>query len=113
MSLNEKLIARVRELIAAAEKKVEEKKMFGGVCFMVNDKMCAGVNKDRLMVRIDPVLADEMVEQPGARLMTMGGKEMKGYVLIDESALGTKKQLTYWVNMALAFNQFAKSSKKK
>ena len=54
MSFNEKLADRTREIIAETHKKVEEKKMFGGLCFMVNDKMCVGVEKERLMVRLDP-----------------------------------------------------------
>jgi len=49
MSYNEKLTLRTREIIAATHKNVEEKKMFGGLCFMVNGKMCVGVEKDRLM----------------------------------------------------------------
>ena len=113
MALNEKLNARVRELIAAAESKVEEKKMFSGLCFMVHDKMCVSVRDSHIMVRLDPAAAEAAVELPGAAQMTMGGKVMKGYVFVDEEVLGTKKQLAYWVDQALAFNQFAKSSKKK
>lgn len=113
MSLNEKLNARVRELIAAKEKKVEEKKMFGGICFMVKDKMCVCVRDSHIMVRIDPAGMDEALEQHGAEPMVMNGRTMKGYVYVEEEALGTKKQLAYWVDQALAFNKFAKSSKKK
>ena len=54
MAYNEKLADRTREIIALTHKNVEEKKMFGGLCFMVNDKMCVGVEKERLMVRLDP-----------------------------------------------------------
>jgi TfoX/Sxy family transcriptional regulator of competence genes len=113
MPFNEKLADRVRELIAAATKKVEEKKMFSGLCFMVNDKMCVGVRKDSMMVRIDPAIAEEALEKGGCVPMIHSGKVMKGYVFIDESVLATKKQLQYWVDLALDFNQFAKSSKKK
>ena len=54
MAYNEKLANRVRELIAEKETNVEEKRMFGGLCFMVNEKMCIGVEKERLMIRLDP-----------------------------------------------------------
>ena len=55
MAFNEKLADRIRELIAAEHDNVEEKKMFGGLCFMVNDKMCVGVEKERLMVYLPGV----------------------------------------------------------
>lgn len=113
MALNEKLNARVRELIAAVENKVEEKKMFSGLCFMVHDKMCVCVRDSHIMVRLDPAGAEAAVEMPGAAQMVMSGRVMKGYVFVEEEVLGTKKQLAYWVNQALAFNKFAKSSKKK
>ena len=67
MSYNEKLADRVRELIAAAHKNVEEKKMFGGLCFMVNDKMCVGVEKERMMVRFDPARYDEVMQKKARR----------------------------------------------
>lgn len=54
MAYDEKLADRVREMIAENHKHIEEKKMFGGLCFMVNDKMCVGVEQERLMLRIDP-----------------------------------------------------------
>jgi TfoX/Sxy family transcriptional regulator of competence genes len=63
MAYNEKLADKVREIIAVTHKKVTEKKMFGGLCFMVNDKMCVGVEQGRLMVRFDPALTDEVMEK--------------------------------------------------
>ncbi len=113
MSFNEKLAGRAREIISLTYKNVEEKKMFGGLCFMVNDKMCIGVEKDRLMVRLDPAKYEEVIEKEGCRPMDFTGKIMKGYVFVDIDALNTKKKLEYWVKLALDFNKFAKSSKKK
>ena len=77
MSFNENLADRTREIIAVTHKKVEEKRMFGGLCFMVNDKMCIGVEKERLMVRLDPAKFDEMMEKEGCRPMDFTGKIMK------------------------------------
>ena len=113
MSYNEKLADWVREMIAQKESNVEEKKMFGGLCFMVNDKMCLGVEQERLMVRLDPAVYDEVMEKEGCRPMDFTGKVMKGYVFVDLDVLNTKKKLEYWVKLALEFNKIAKPSKKK
>ena len=113
MAYNEKMADAVRELIAASHKKTEEKKMFGGLCFMVNDKMCVGVEKERLMVRMDPEKTDEVLSNPGCTPMDFTGKVMKGYVFVDADVLKTKKQLEFYVKLALEFNKKAKPSKKK
>ena len=63
MAYDEKLADRTRELIAATYDNIEEKKMFGGLCFMVNDKMCVGVESARLMVRFDPAKTEEVMEK--------------------------------------------------
>ncbi len=113
MAYNEKLADQVREIISLTHKRVEEKKMFGGLCFMVNDKMCVGVESQRLMVRLDPAVYEEVLEKEGCTPMDFTGKIMKGYVFVDIDALNTKKKLTYWVDLALQFNKIAKASKKK
>lgn len=112
MAYNTMLADRIRELIAQTEKKVEEKKMFGGMCFMVNDKMCIGVHEDKIMVRLDPAIFDSVVEKDGCEPMNFTGKIMRGFVFVNEEVLKTKKQLDYWVQLGLAFNKHAKSSKK-
>jgi TfoX/Sxy family transcriptional regulator of competence genes len=113
MAYNERLADRVREIIAETQKAVEEKKMFGGLCFMVNDKMCIGVEQERLMVRLDPLKYDEAMEQDGASEMDFTGKPMKGYVFVDINAVNTRKKLDYWINLALEYNKIAKASKRK
>jgi TfoX/Sxy family transcriptional regulator of competence genes len=113
MAYNEKLADMTRELICLTHKNVEEKKMFGGLCFMVNDKMCVGVEQERLMVRLDPERYDEAIEKDGCRPMDFTGRVMKGYVFVDAGVLKTKKQLEYWVALALEYNRKAKPSKKK
>lgn len=113
MAYNEKLADRTREIIILTHKNVEEKKMFGGLCFMVNDKMCVGVEKERLMVRLDPAIFDEVMEKEGCKPMDFTGRVMKGYVFVDAEALNTKKKLGYWLKLALAYNKVAKASKKK
>ena len=113
MAYNEKLADRTREIISLTHKNVEEKKMFGGLCFMVNDKMCVGVEQERLMVRLDPARYDEVIEKDGCKPMDFTGKIMKGYVFVDVDVLQTKRQLECWVGIALEFNKKAKASKKK
>ncbi|MBL7732601.1 MAG: TfoX/Sxy family protein, partial [Chitinophagaceae bacterium] len=83
MAYNEKLAAMTRELIAQSEKDIEEKAMFGGLCFMVNGKMCVGVEKERLMVRLDPSVYEEAMEKEGCKPMDFTGRIMKGYVFVD------------------------------
>lgn len=112
MAYNEKLANMTREIISLTHKKVTEKAMFGGLCFMVNDKMCVGVEKERLMVRLDPAKYDEVMEKEGCKPMDFTGKVMKGYVFVDADVLTTKKKLDYWVQLALEYNKVAKSSKK-
>jgi TfoX/Sxy family transcriptional regulator of competence genes len=113
MPCNEKIADAVRELISISHTNVEEKKMFGGLCFMVNDKMCIGVESERLMVRLNPDKNDEVLKKEGCKPMDFTGKIMKGYFFVDADELGTKKKLKYWVDLALEFNKIAKASKKK
>jgi TfoX/Sxy family transcriptional regulator of competence genes len=113
MAYNEKLADRVRELLMTHTKKIEEKTMFGGLCFMVNDKMCLGVEKERMMVRFNPDDYDVIMEKEGCSPMDFTGKVMKGFAFVDIDALNTKKKLEYWVNLAFEYNKIAKASKKK
>ena len=113
MAFNEKLADRVREIISLTHKNVEEKKMFGGLCFMVNDKMCVGVKTDSIMVRINPENFDEALQKDGFPPMVHNSKAMQGFGLVNEDMLTTKKKLEYWVNLALEYNKIARSSKKK
>jgi TfoX/Sxy family transcriptional regulator of competence genes len=112
MAYNEKLADRIRTALIDI-KKVDEKFMFGGVCFMVNGKMCIGVVKDEMMCRIDPAMDEIVLEKEGCRRMDFTGKPMKGYVFISEEGMKTKKTFEYWINLCLEFNSKAKASKKK
>ncbi|MEO6522998.1 MAG: TfoX/Sxy family protein [Mucilaginibacter sp.] len=112
MPINESLANRVREIIAdSGEERVEEKKMFGGLCFLVDDKICVGVKKDRMLVRISPKLYENALEQDGVIPMARDGRGMIGYIYVLDEFLETQKELNYWVKLALEFNPIAKSSK--
>lgn len=111
MAYDEKLADRLREALAHLPC-VTEKKMFSGVAFMVNRKMCVNVSHDELMCRFDPTLFETLVEKPGFRPMVMKGKQLKGYGYVSQEALQSKKDFSFWINLCLAFNSKAKASKK-
>ena len=113
MAYNETLADRTRELLALSHLKVEEKKMFGGLCFMVDDKMCMGIIKDELMVRLDPALNETVLEIEGCRPMDFSGKSMMGFVFVDPHTVDTDTKLKYWTYLALDYNPKAKASTKK
>jgi TfoX/Sxy family transcriptional regulator of competence genes len=112
MSYDERIAGRIRERFENF-KNVEEKEMMGGLTFMVNDKMCVGVIKDEMMCRIDPEFHETAVEMTGCRTMDFTRRPMKGYVMIEEAGMRSKKDFDYWIDLALDFNKKAKSSKRK
>ena len=111
MAYNEELADRIRIALSHIPK-VEEKKMFGGLAFMVDDKMCVTAGADRIMCRIDPALHDEVIRKKGCTTVIMGGREYKGYVHVSEDSIKKKKDFDYWIGLALDFNKIAKTSKK-
>jgi len=112
LAYDEKLANRVRERLAGISI-LEEKEMMGGLAFMVNDKMCVGIIQDEMMCRIDPELHEMAVEKHGCRTMDFTGRPMKGWVMIDSTGMKTAREFEYWIELALAFNSKAKSSRKK
>ncbi len=112
MAFNEHLANRTREFLSD-KRNVKEKKMMGGLTFMVNDKMCLGILNDDLMARIDPKNYESALEKTGCREMDFTGRPMKGFVFVDPEGTKSKRDLRYWINLALDFNKKAKSSKKK
>lgn len=112
MPYNEHMADRVRELLAERTTNVEERRMFGGLCFLVEDKICVAVKADRILARIAPELYEDAIEQDGCTPMARSGTNMTGYLYIDFDYLRTYKQLAHWVNLALDFNPRAKASKR-
>src|SRR5580765_2333268 len=112
MAFNEKLTNRVRQALSDI-RSVEEKRMFSGITFMVNGKMCISVGDDRIMCRINPTIHDEVVVRKGVRSVQMKGREYRGYVYVSEEGIKTKKDFDFWVNLSLEFNKEAKASKPK
>ncbi len=110
MSYNERLTNRLREALTSIPN-VEEKRMFSGITFMVNGKMCISAGNDRIMCRIDPAIHEEVVERKGCHTVTMKGREYKGYVYVNEEGIKAKKDFDFWIRLALDFNKLAKASK--
>jgi len=94
------LVDRVRIAMANVGN-VEEKKMFGSVAFMVGGKLCLSARESWVMCKVDPALQPDLVMRTGVRPMVTKGRELKGYVYVDERALRTEKDLRYWVSLAL------------
>jgi TfoX/Sxy family transcriptional regulator of competence genes len=112
IAYNQDISDRIREALVHLPT-LEEKEMFGGVCFMVDGKMCLGVMKEEMMCRIDPAMIETVLDMNGCRPMTMGGKAMHGYVLISEEGMKHKKAFEYWIGLSLEFNKVAKASRKR
>lgn len=112
MAYSEALAERVREALSSI-RKVEEKKMFRGITFMVNGKMCVSVGNDELMCRIDPENFESVLERNGVRPMVHGSRTMRGFVFVNEAGFKSKRDFDYWLNLALDFNKKAKATKKK
>ena len=103
MPPNESLLRRVRDALRD-ERDVVERKMFGGITFMVNGRMCVSVGARRLMCRIDPVIHEAVTKQRACRTVVMKGRAYRGYVHVDESAVRRKNDFEYWIRLAREFN---------
>jgi hypothetical protein len=97
MAYSEKLAERIREQLAGV-RKVEEKKMMGGLTFMVNGKMCVGILNDDLMARIDPSIYEQALQQTGCREMNFTGKPMRGFVFVSPEGTKGQKNLSYLIS---------------
>ena len=112
MAYDEILSNRIREALENVPG-VEEKYMFGGVCYMVDGKMCIGVVKDEMMCRIGEAAQAAALERDGCREMDFGGKPMKGYVYVSEESMRNDADFKYWIDLCLAHNPEAKAAKKR
>ena len=103
MAYDEKLANRLRELVQG-ERGVTEKRMFGGLAFMINGNMAVSASSQGgLLLRIDPAETDALVEDPNARRFEMRGRAMDGWLRIDTDGLSTDQQLQQWVARGVAY----------
>jgi len=105
---------KVREFLAEIpDIEVEEKEMFAVLNFMVNGKTCVCVSGEKLMLRFDPKLQEELYEWSGYETMLMKGKEYKGYCYINPEGFSNKKDFDYLLKICLDYNKISKKSTKK
>lgn len=99
MAFNEALAARIRQALSR-KRGIEEKKMFGGVGFLLNGNMLVGVWKDSLIVRLDPADTDMALQEPHVRPFDITGKPMKGWVLVELDGIEGDDQCKGWIDRA-------------
>jgi TfoX/Sxy family transcriptional regulator of competence genes len=103
VAYDEDLANRVRELVAG-EAGVTEKKMFGGLAFLIGGNMAvAASGQGGVLVRVDPEESDDLAGKPHASPMVMRGREMQGWLRVDEDGVRTKRQLEPWVKRGVAY----------
>ena len=113
MAYDELLADRIRNALADKRVEAREMKMMGGLCFMVDEKMCVGIVKNNLMARIGVDAYEASLGKKGVQPMDFTGRPMKGYVFIDPEGVDMEDDLSYWIQKCLDFNPLAKASKKK
>jgi TfoX/Sxy family transcriptional regulator of competence genes len=103
MAYDEALADRIREVLAPREA-VTERKMFGGIGFMVGGNMACGVSStSELIVRLDPEEYDQALAEPGVRVFELTGRRMSGWVLVDPDAVASEEDLAGWVDAGADF----------
>jgi TfoX/Sxy family transcriptional regulator of competence genes len=113
MAYNTELADRIREILVLQAPEATEKEMFGGIVFMVDEKMCVGVVKEQMMCRIDPEIEESLLEREACRPMDFTRKSMKGFIFVNEDGLNSREDLEYYIGLCLEFNPRAKASSKK
>ncbi|MEO5563376.1 MAG: TfoX/Sxy family protein [Chitinophagaceae bacterium] len=113
MAYDEHLEERINLSLKRNHIAFEGKKMFGGLAYMINEKMCVGILKNSLMAKIDPAQQAALLKKRGARVMDFTGRVAKGMVIIDPEGIDLDKDLDYWIDIAVEYNKIAKATKKK
>lgn len=102
MAFNEALATRIRALVAG-EAGLTEKRMFGGLSFLINGNMSVGVHGEDMIVRIAPEGNDSALREPGVRPFDITGRPMRGWLYVTGSSVGDKRSLSKWVNRGVSF----------
>ncbi len=107
MAYDDGLAERLRGALEE-QRDVSEKKMFGGLCFLVDNKMCVGIVKSELMVRVGAERHAEALRQPHARPMDFTGRPMKGFVYVAPEGFDSERQLAWWVGLGVSYARSVK-----
>lgn len=102
MAYDEKLAERLRKVFMRRKGAVE-KKMFGGIAYMVDGHMCCGIAKDMLVVRVGPDAYEEALKEKYVRVMDFTGKPMKGYVYVEAGGIKSDESLKSWIDRGIKF----------
>lgn len=102
MAYDELLAGRVRNLLKR-RKEFSERKMFGGICFMIGGNMCCGVTTDELMLRLGEQLAEEALKEPHTREMDFTGKPLKSMIYVEQQGYQSDADLQEWVHRSAEF----------
>jgi hypothetical protein len=102
MAFDERLAERIRTALGK-RRGVVEKKMFGGVAFLLNGNMCVGVHQSALMVRLAPEETDAALAQPHTKRFDLTGRPMKGWILVEPDGVATDAKLGKWVEIAVKY----------
>jgi len=119
MAYDEFIADRIRQIMKEKKVTFHEKKMMGGLCYMVDDKMCCGIhfdkkkNTDLLMARVGEQGTFEALQRTSCYPMDFTGRPMKGFVFVAPDGFDTDEELEYWIQLCLDFNPLATSSMKK
>jgi len=102
VAYDSKLAERIRGAFAARGD-VKERKMFGGVAFLLNGNMCCGVHRAELIVRLDPATAADALARPHTRVFDLTGRPMKGWLMVAPAGLASAASLRRWLQMAVDY----------
>ena len=102
MAHEEAVADRVRKEFLKIEG-VTERKMFGGIAFMVHGNMCCGVINDKLMVRVGPEEYKASLTKPNVHEMDFTGRPLKGFIYVEPAGFKSVKDLKYWINKAMEY----------
>ena len=102
MACNEQLARRIRVALKG-KRGLEEKRMFGGVAFMLNGHMCCGVEKDNLMIRVSHERGEALLKRPYARPMDFTGRPLRGFLFVSAAGYKTATRLRFWLDEATQF----------
>ncbi|MEO9965796.1 MAG: TfoX/Sxy family protein [Reichenbachiella sp.] len=118
MAYDEYLAERVKLALSRKGVRAEAKRLMGGLCFVLNDKMCVGVSKNKktgqsgLIARIGDSAVQNALENQRCHTFSPAGRPMKDFIFIEDQGLDQEAELDHWVELAIAFNPKAKKSRK-
>lgn len=102
MAIDDTLAARIRDTLAR-KKNIEEKKLFGCICFLLNGNVLAGVWKDSLIARLGPDQGEDALLEPHVKAFNITGKPMKNWILVESEGIEDDEQLKSWIQQAMKF----------